>query len=132
MALFSFYNVRKPRQFNHKPIYWDPHKAVSYTHLEVSKPVKTRFGYHIIKLLDKGGIPSFEEKKKSWSRVMAQGERNFEYYKAFDERLKKEYGYVFYPEAYAELVALCNDHFPSDKDFYEKAKDCLLYTSRCV
>lgn len=26
MALFSFYNVRKPRQFNHKPIYWDPHK----------------------------------------------------------------------------------------------------------
>lgn len=26
MALFSFYNVRKPRQYNHKPIYWDPHK----------------------------------------------------------------------------------------------------------
>lgn len=26
MALFSFYNTRKPRQFNHKPIYWDPHK----------------------------------------------------------------------------------------------------------
>ena len=26
MALFSFYNVRKPRQFNYKPIYWDPHK----------------------------------------------------------------------------------------------------------
>lgn len=26
MALFSFYNVRKPRQFVHKPIYWDPRK----------------------------------------------------------------------------------------------------------
>lgn len=26
MALFSFYNVRKPRQFSHKPIYWDPHR----------------------------------------------------------------------------------------------------------
>lgn len=26
MALFSFYNMRKPRQFDHKPIYWDPHK----------------------------------------------------------------------------------------------------------
>lgn len=24
--MFSFYNVRKPRQFDHKPIYWDPHK----------------------------------------------------------------------------------------------------------
>lgn len=54
---------------------------------------------------------------------MAQGERNFEYYQAFDERLKKEYGYVFYPEAYKEMVALCNDNFPTDKEFYEKAKD---------
>ncbi len=26
MALFSFYKVRKPRQFDHKPIYWDPRK----------------------------------------------------------------------------------------------------------
>jgi len=26
MKLFSFYSVRKPRQFEHKPIYWDPRK----------------------------------------------------------------------------------------------------------
>jgi hypothetical protein len=26
MALFSFYNTRKPRQFTHRPIYWDPKK----------------------------------------------------------------------------------------------------------
>ncbi|MDR2914145.1 MAG: hypothetical protein LBV74_04845 [Tannerella sp.] len=26
MGLFSFYNVRKPRQFEHKPIYFDPRK----------------------------------------------------------------------------------------------------------
>lgn len=90
---------------------------------ELSRPVKTQFGYHIIKLIEKKGIPSFEERKKSWSRIMAQGERNFEYYSAFDERMKKEYGYVFYPEAYAELQALCNDYFPSSKEFYEKAKD---------
>jgi len=24
--MFSYYHVRKPRQFDHKPIYWDPHK----------------------------------------------------------------------------------------------------------
>ena len=23
MALFSFYNMRKPRQYDHKPIYWE-------------------------------------------------------------------------------------------------------------
>jgi hypothetical protein len=26
MGLFSFYNMRKPRKFSHKPIYWDPRK----------------------------------------------------------------------------------------------------------
>lgn len=26
MGLFSFYSIRKPRQFEHKPIYWDPHR----------------------------------------------------------------------------------------------------------
>ena len=26
MAIFSFYNMRKPRQFNHKPIYFDQRK----------------------------------------------------------------------------------------------------------
>lgn len=90
---------------------------------QISEPVKSRFGYHVIKLLEKPALPTFEQKKKSWSRQMAQGERNFEYYSAFDERMKKEYGYVLYPEAYAELQALCNDNFPSDPAFYEKAKD---------
>ena len=26
MGILSFYNTRKPRQFEHKPIYWDPRK----------------------------------------------------------------------------------------------------------
>ena len=26
MAIFSFYNMRKPRRFDHKPIYFDPRK----------------------------------------------------------------------------------------------------------
>ena len=90
---------------------------------EISEPVKSRFGYHIIKLIEKPAVSSFEQKSKAWSRQMAQGERNFEYYKAFDEQMKKEYGYVFYPEAYAELQALCNDYFPSEPAFYEKAKE---------
>ena len=90
---------------------------------DLSGVVETRFGYHIIKLIDKKGRPSFEEEEKALSRRMGQGERNFELYKAFDDRMKKEYGYVFYPEAYAELQALCNDCFPTDEAFYEKAKD---------
>lgn len=26
MGIFSFYKTRRPHQFEHKPIYWDPHK----------------------------------------------------------------------------------------------------------
>lgn len=90
---------------------------------EISTPVETQFGYHIVKLLDKIARPSFDDEYNKLSRKMGQGERNFELYRAFDERLKSEYGYIFYPEAYAELEALCNDYFPSDREFYEKAKD---------
>jgi hypothetical protein len=28
MGLFYFYNVRKPRRFDYKPLYYDPHKEV--------------------------------------------------------------------------------------------------------
>lgn len=89
---------------------------------EISGLVETRFGYHIIKLIEKKPRPSFEASKKALIRQMGQGERNFELYAAFDDRMKKEYGYKFYPEAYAELQALCNDYFPSDRSFYEKAE----------
>lgn len=29
MAIFSFFNSRRPRQYEHKPIYWDPQKELS-------------------------------------------------------------------------------------------------------
>ena len=90
---------------------------------ELSGLVETRFGYHIIKLLERKGRTPFEQEEKSLRRKMGQGEHNFELYRAFDERMKQEYGYRFYPEAYAELQALCDDYFPTDKAFYEKAKE---------
>ena len=90
---------------------------------ELSDLVKTPFGYHIIKLIEKADRLPFEKEYARLEKAMSRGERNFELYKAFDDRLKKEYGYVFYPEAYAELEVLCNEHFPTDDAFFEKAKE---------
>ena len=74
MALFSFYNMRKPRQFEHKPIYYDPHKEEMAERvskikrelgmeepLEEYKPhIKGTFiegTSHLKKSLDKGETP---------------------------------------------------------------------------
>lgn len=90
---------------------------------ELSHPVKTRFGYHIIKLISKDGLPEYDKESKRLKRLMAQGERNFELYQAFDDRMKTEYGYKLNEESYAELQALCDQYFPTSREFYEHAKN---------
>jgi peptidyl-prolyl cis-trans isomerase SurA len=88
---------------------------------EITGPVKTRFGYHIIKLLNRTGRVPYEEMEHPIYVAMRQGEWNFELYNAFEEREKKKFGYVFYPEAYAELQKLCDDYHPADTTFYNRA-----------
>jgi len=88
---------------------------------DVSEPVQTRLGFHIIKLLDKKPYLSFEEMAQSIYTSMKQGEWNHELSKSIDERLKEKSGFTFYPEAYDELIKLCSDYFPTDAEFYDLA-----------
>lgn len=88
---------------------------------EVSEPVKTAFGYHLIKLLDKKPRLTFEEEKEKILSELRKGEWNFELYESFDSRLKKEYGYTFYPEAYAQFQRICDEYFPTDEQFFKEA-----------
>jgi peptidyl-prolyl cis-trans isomerase SurA len=89
---------------------------------EISKPLKTRYGYHIIKLLGKADRPPYEEMEHSIYTAMKQGEWYFELFKSFEEREKKKFNYVLYPEAYAELQKLCDDYHPEDTAFYNRAR----------
>lgn len=102
---------------------------------DVSEPVKTQFGYHLIKLLDKKPRFTFEEEKESIASVLERGEWNFEFYNAFDSRLKKEYNYTFYPEAYAKLQQISDSYFPTDSMFFknvENLDDTLLVVNNLV
>ena len=92
---------------------------------DVSEPVQTRFGYHIIKLLDRREYPSFEELAPAIYTTMKQGEWNHVLSKSFDERQKEKLGFTFYQEAYNELLKLCDDYFPTDDEFYNQASTML-------
>ena len=87
---------------------------------DVSEPVQTRFGFHIIKLLDKKGYPSFFEMAQSLYLTMRQGEWNHELSYSYDERQKEKLGFTLNQEAYNELLKLCDDYFPTDTAFYER------------
>jgi peptidyl-prolyl cis-trans isomerase SurA len=88
---------------------------------ELSGIVESRFGFHIIRLLEKLPRASFENERSSLEYRLSRTEHNFELHKAFDERMKKEYGYIAYPDAYVALENLCDEIFPSEKAFGEKA-----------
>lgn len=90
---------------------------------QLSGLVESRFGYHIIKLIEKLPRTPFETEKRGLIETMSKGERNFDLYKAFDNQMREEYKFVFYPDAYQELVDLSADYFPTDPRFYEKAKE---------
>ena len=54
MALFPFYSTRKPRQYNHTPIYWNPEKEAK---LERERRIKRELG---METDDEGYKPSIK------------------------------------------------------------------------
>lgn len=75
----------------------------------IIKPVLTTYGYHIIKLIDRKPVGTFDEMKNDLkSRVMRDGR-----YKTatnlFIENLKKENGFEEYPDALKKFIASVND-----------------------
>jgi peptidyl-prolyl cis-trans isomerase SurA len=89
---------------------------------EISKPVETRYGYHILKLLEKKPLVPFEEIESQIYQTMESSDYNFELFHGFDEKVKAKYNYKYYPEAYDELLALADNYFPTDTNFYKRGR----------
>jgi peptidyl-prolyl cis-trans isomerase SurA len=90
---------------------------------EISKPVQTRYGFHVLKLIERKPEITFEEMESHLYESMKITERTFDLFGSFDEKMKERHGYVFYPEAYAELERLACDYFPSDTSYFDRGKD---------
>lgn len=63
---------------------------------EFSKPVKTAYGWHIIKRIDLKGVESFEELEKEIQQRVNKDERALSTQKSFVEKLKNEYNFTDY------------------------------------
>lgn len=60
---------------------------------QISEPIKTDYGYHIIKRIDWQDIPTFEESKKEFQRRVNKDTRSKTTQNSFVANLKHEYGF---------------------------------------
>ena len=80
---------------------------------DFSAPVKTSYGWHIIKRVEKKPIPSFEEKKNDLKTMVARDSRADVSKASMIGRIKKEYNFK---------------EFPKNKDPFMNALDSTLVT----
>jgi peptidyl-prolyl cis-trans isomerase SurA len=90
---------------------------------EISKPVRTRFGFHIIKLLEKRPIASFEDKKAELQSIFERSGYSHELDRSFVEKLKKDKGFSFNENAFKPLLLESQTVYPTDSAFAKKFEE---------
>jgi peptidyl-prolyl cis-trans isomerase SurA len=87
---------------------------------EISKPVRTRFGFHIIKLLEKRPVSAFEDKKAELQSIFERSGYAHELDRSFVEKLKKDNGFSFNEAHLKPLLLESQTVYPTDSAFIEK------------
>ncbi len=91
---------------------------------EYSKPVKTIYGWHIVKRLERKGVPTFEEIKGELTEKVKKDSQRSRYSKlVFFKKMKDEYGYKAYTENQKKFHELVNK-FEKDTVTGEFPEEC--------
>lgn len=87
---------------------------------EISKPIKTQFGYHIIQLTGKRDYPTYEELKADLEAKIKSSNYMLDLYAPAIERMKKEHNFL--PNNYAmdNLRYDARTVFPTEDNFAEE------------
>mgnify|MGYP003385883115 CR=1 FL=1 len=86
---------------------------------DVSVPTETPYGWHIIKLLDRKGLGSFEEEKSELKKKVEKDSRAQVKRTSLVNKLKKEYNYKENRSALNELKKIVNTKLVSGKGSLE-------------
>ena len=82
---------------------------------EISNPIETKFGWHIIKLLSKNEIKSFDELKPSILSKIRRGDRNEYISNSFNQFLDEKYNLSMENIDYKFIITLLNDSITKNK-----------------
>lgn len=85
---------------------------------EYSKPIKTRYGWHIIKRLDKKELPSFDEMKAELKTKVTRDSRSQKGRQSLIARLKSEYNFTEAKKKKGLFKKTLT--FPALEEFYAK------------
>jgi peptidyl-prolyl cis-trans isomerase SurA len=115
---------------------------------DISAPFETSFGWHIVKLIDKTALKSYEDAKPELENRIKKDDRSKLIANSVTENLKKKYTVTKDAKAYAKAVKALNDkiytkvwELPADIDTYNQtiltinkdkkftAKDFLTYVN---
>jgi len=98
---------------------------------DFSEPVKSEFGWHIIKLDEKHSIPTYEEEKESLEKKVKNGIRSKIVTSALNDQIKEKYGYNKVTDYAPFFNIYVNDDILKKKWEYDtiaKAQDRVIFT----
>lgn len=90
---------------------------------DISKPIQSPIGFHILKLIDHNTSILFDEVAGSILEAMQKSDHFFDLYRSFEERTKVRHDFVLHTEAYEELQRLADEYFPLDSNFINRAME---------
>jgi peptidyl-prolyl cis-trans isomerase SurA len=78
---------------------------------EYSQPFQSQFGWHIVKLIERHPVKTFQESEKELDSKIRKDDRSRLLTKSLNEKVRKKYKFLRNEKVYKDIVAIVNDKF---------------------